>query len=480
MTRFAAAVRILRDHDLEDGVGSHVLTSSRADGLVGGRYLLGEPLGMGGMGRVYYARDQVLGRDVAVKLLDAGGGGELARASTSEARAGAQLSHPGIAQVFDSGVHEGRPFLVMELVPGRGLDRLLRDGPRPAPLESAALVAQIADALEYAHRQGVVHCDIKPQNIIVTPDGQPKLVDFGIARLLSMTSSVGTEDIRGSAPYVAPEQVRGERVDGRADVYALGAVLYEALTGRPPFQGPTVTAVVAQHLTGTPPPPRSLNPQISAGLARVVLTALARDPSDRYARAGEFRDALQDVVRAEVASTQVRTESVGPLASTTILLPPARGGAPGAVRAKQATLGFIALALVTAGGGLTLMLLEPNAPPGAVISPVSPPPETVLIPDPTPSSVTNQGGGSGAPAAPATTAARPNETQDQGGGGGGDRPKVLERTQKDQEKVEEQAREEQEKVEEQMREAQKKADEQVREEQKKAEERTRDKPGGRN
>lgn len=260
------------------------------------RYALGEPIGYGGMAQVYRAHDEVLDRDVAVKLLrdDAfDDDGDLTRASLEEARAAARLTHPGIVHVFDVGSQEGTSFVVMELVPGRSLQRLIRERGRLAAEEAIELTAQVADALAAVHRAGLVHLDVKPNNVLVTPDGRAKLADFGIARAASGSSTLPKDEIRGSAAYLAPEQVRGERVDGRTDIYALGAVLYELLTGRPPFTAENTAALVTQRLVTDPPPPRSINPDVPTDLDAIVLRALAREPEGRFASADEFRDALR-------------------------------------------------------------------------------------------------------------------------------------------------------------------------------------------
>ncbi|HZO26411.1 MAG TPA: protein kinase [Chloroflexota bacterium] len=445
-----------------------------AGGLIANRYRLGAQLGRGGMGQVYQAYDQVLGRDVAVKLLDEGAcaDAEVGQACAEEALLAARLSHPGIASIFDSGVHEGYAFVVMELVAGRPLDQIIHNGPRPAPIEAAALAARVADALAYAHQQGVVHCDVKPQNIILTPEGQPKLVDFGIARVMTTTGSLGPEELRGSAPYVSPEQVRGERVDGRADVYALGAVLYELLTGRPPFQGATVIAILGQHLAGTAPLPRSLNPNVSVGLERVVLTALARNPSQRYATAGAFRDALEGVVQGERAAAQARTERVEPLRSRpTVIRGRPRGRffrAFGPSISKMA-LAAVGVAVLLAGLLLLLALARPSvtaapAPTPGIGTDSTPPPSSVptVAPTPTPPlTPTTQPSAPSAPVAPAAAPVPPSKPNGQGKPDG----------------QSEQVREEQKKAEERAREDQKKQEERAREEQKKAEERERDKRG---
>jgi eukaryotic-like serine/threonine-protein kinase len=304
----------------------------RGDGLAD-RYRLGEQIGAGGVGRVYRARDDVLERDVAVKVLDGGAAGdaEFGRACAAEARAAAALTHPNVARVFDSAIRDGRGFIVMELVPGRTLRQILAERGTLPPAEAIAIALPLADALDEAHRQGVVHCDVKPGNVVVTPDGVPKLVDFGIAQAASAWGPTDLDEIRGSAPYMAPEQVRSERVDGKADVYALGAVLYEMLTGRPPCQAATVAALLSQALFVDPPPPRSLNPAVWPALERVVLTALARDRRRRYA-ADAFRDALRAAAAAQAAAPRARGVAIrsGPApaqAKAVAARPRVRGGA---------------------------------------------------------------------------------------------------------------------------------------------------------
>ena len=272
---------------------------------IAGRYELREPIGQGGMGQVYRGRDVVLDRPVAIKLL-AGTAVDLdAREAADEARAAARVGHPSVARIFDSGTENGVTFVVMELVEGRPLHELLAERRTVPPREAAALAASLADALDEAHRRGVVHCDVKPRNIIVTPDGVPKLVDFGIARVTTTTRVIASDEVRGSAPYVSPEQVRGDRIDGRSDVYALGAVLYEMLTGRPPFLGDNVVAVISQRLVSDPPTLRSIDPTIPPPLEQVILTALAREPDQRYPSAAAFRDALR-------ATTQPPRAILGP------------------------------------------------------------------------------------------------------------------------------------------------------------------------
>jgi eukaryotic-like serine/threonine-protein kinase len=358
-------------------VSSSASTALEPGSRLAGRYRLCEPIGSGGMGRVFRAHDEHLDREVAVKVLDEVGraGDEAGRTYAREARAAAALTHPGIARIFDSGTQDGNTFVVMELVPGRTLRQLLDERRTLRPIRAAELAAHVADALDAAHRQGVVHCDVKPHNIIVTPSGMPKLVDFGIARAANATRGFGPEEIWGSAPYVSPEQVRGEPIDGRTDLYALGAVLYEMLTGRPPFVGQSLAAIVSQRLVADPPRPRSLDPSIPAELEGVVLTALARDPVGRYADGGRVRDALRDVANRQRGAARAHPIKINQCGR--------EGRAPGGsgrlaawVRSRRrvaATLGIVAGIVV-----LALLLAA------ALASPIrgpTPPAQQVRVPD---------------------------------------------------------------------------------------------------
>jgi len=311
---------------------------------VANRYRLAERIGQGGMARVYRAHDEVLDRAVAVKIVarqpdDAA----FEQACIAEARAAAALTHPNIARVFDSGVHEGSGYIVMELVAGRTLRAILDERRVLPPPEAVELAAQIADALDCAHRHGVIHCDVKPQNIIVTPDGCPKLVDFGIARAMSATTGQAGE-IWGSAPYLAPEQVEGPRPDGRTDVYALGVVLYELLTGRLPYEGDTIASIVAQRLAKDPPPLRQHDPGVAPELERIVLRALARERTGRYASAAALRDAFRGV--AEHAGTLTRSLPVTP--SSTRPYPAVSAAVPRTVGRRPFSVPVLAILVLVA------------------------------------------------------------------------------------------------------------------------------------
>ncbi|MFI9150162.1 protein kinase [Streptomyces sp. NPDC053367] len=251
--------------------------------LVAGRYVLETPLGRGAMGEVWRATDQTLNRPVALKLLT----GEAAEKDTArfhlEAQTAARLNHPHVVGVYDFGSHAGQPYLVMELVEGWSLaqERSLR-GTLP-PGEAARIVGQLANGLAAAHRQGVIHRDIKPANVMLTADGVAKITDFGIARFADAAAGAltATGTVVGSAAYLAPERALGRPAEPACDVYAMGCLLYELLTGRPPFTGATSLAVVQQQVDAAPVPPARLRPDIPQPLSEFVLRLLEKDPARR-------------------------------------------------------------------------------------------------------------------------------------------------------------------------------------------------------
>jgi serine/threonine protein kinase len=271
-----------------------------AERRLAGRYDLIRELGSGGMGAVWEAEDQLLGRRVAVKVL----GSEDAKTSRAvrrfrrEARSAARLSGPHIATVYDVGEDAGSPYLVMELVDGETLaDRLTRKG-RLDPHEAAWTAAAIADALEIAHREGVVHRDVKPANVMVTTSGEVKVMDFGIAAAVAerdgpTDATTSVDGVVGTPSYLSPEQARGEPVTPRSDVYALGAVLYEMLGGRPPFVRSTPVATALAHVHDDPQPIEELVPDAPPQVAAACAAALAKDPADRPASGAAFAAALR-------------------------------------------------------------------------------------------------------------------------------------------------------------------------------------------
>jgi serine/threonine-protein kinase len=266
--------------------------------IVDGRYILGESLGSGGMGEVYLAHDGVLERDVALKVLRSqyAGDEEFAERFRREARSAASLSHPNIVQIYDRGeAEDGTSYIAMEYVPGGTLKEQIR---RRAPFrarETAAVGAQIADALGAAHERGVIHRDIKPQNVLVTASGDLKVTDFGIARAASAVTSSASGAIFGTAGYISPEQSLGEPVGPASDLYSLGVVLYEMLTGELPFAADNSIAVCMKHVNEPPRPPNLLNPDIPEGMNALVLMLLAKHPTDRYGSAMELLTDLERV-----------------------------------------------------------------------------------------------------------------------------------------------------------------------------------------
>jgi hypothetical protein len=270
-----------------------------------GDYEVLRELGRGGMGVVLEARDPQLKRSVAIKLLLASRfDSERARERFRlEAEALARLRHPCVVTVHANGVDRGRPYLVLDLVQGQTLAQRVEQGPLP-PQQVIRLGIQLAEALEHAHQQGVVHRDVKPENVILTASGEPKLTDFGLARHLD--AEVGPSksgDLLGTPGYWAPEQLGGprERIGAHTDVYGLGATLYTALAGEPPFDGESLVQLVQQTMSEEPRRPAAVNPQAGGELDDVLLRCLAKEPSERYARAGELAEALRAVQRGEGA-----------------------------------------------------------------------------------------------------------------------------------------------------------------------------------
>ncbi|WP_219466139.1 Stk1 family PASTA domain-containing Ser/Thr kinase [Nonomuraea rhizosphaerae] len=268
---------------------------------LGGRYELDGVVGRGGMAEVYRARDIRLDRIVAIKTLRS----DLARDHTFQARfrreaqSAASLNHPAVVAVYDTGedVTDGAPvpYIVMEYVDGRTLRDLLRADRRLLPERAVELVDGILRALDYSHRGGIVHRDIKPANVMITRNGDVKVMDFGIARAMADSAATMTQtaQVIGTAQYLSPEQARGERVDARSDIYSTGCVLYELLTGQPPFTGDSPVAIAYQHVREEPIPPSQIDPEIPAWCDAIVLKAMAKDPAHRYQSAAEMRADIQ-------------------------------------------------------------------------------------------------------------------------------------------------------------------------------------------
>ena len=276
-----------------------------------GRYELSTQVARGGTAQVYLARDLLLDRPVALKVLfpELSSDHTFVERFRREAQAAANLSHPNIVPVFDWGQSDSTYFIVMEYVDGEALSSIIKS---QAPLDqsqAASITSDIAKALSYAHRHGVVHRDVKPGNVLITSDGQVKVTDFGIARAMGSDEQVTqTGLVMGTATYFSPEQAQGLDVDGRSDIYSLGVVLYEMLTGKPPFSGENPVSIAYQHVRETPTPPRSVNPSISASLEAIVSQAMAKLPAERYQSADEFRADLDRFVRGQTVLARPPSE----------------------------------------------------------------------------------------------------------------------------------------------------------------------------
>lgn len=273
--------------------------------VIAQRYVVGNLIGRGGMADVYQGTDTTLGRTVAIKLLkrDFAGDPAFRHRFRQEAQSASRMAHPTIVRVYDAGEERTtdadgleilEPYIIMEYVPGHTLKSLLSERGALSPERAVKIADKILIALEYSHRAGVVHRDIKPGNIMLTGDDGVKIMDFGIARAVSDSSATvaQTTAILGTASYFSPEQAKGEIVDARTDLYSTGVVLFEMLTGRAPFRGETAVAVAYQHVSEAPAVPSTLNPAINAGLDQVVARALSKNREDRYQSAAEFRSEL--------------------------------------------------------------------------------------------------------------------------------------------------------------------------------------------
>ena len=301
--------------------------------VLGERYQVEARIGAGGMAEVYRGFDSVLNRTVAIKVLLP----QMARDTSfvqrfrREAQAAARLNQPNIVGVYDTGADDGTQFIVMEFIEGRTLAEFMATGRRPTPTQAAEIAQKIAAAIAAAHAQGVIHRDIKPGNVMITRDGVIKVMDFGIARVLGPETAPQTSAVLGTASYLSPEQAQGGPVDARTDIYSLGAVLYELLTGRPPFTGESPVAVAYKQVNETPAIPSSLNADVPAALDAVVMKALSKNPSNRYQTAEEFSADLERAVAGQpVEATPLMPVGAGdatqvisrPSSQTAVLPPP--------------------------------------------------------------------------------------------------------------------------------------------------------------
>ncbi|NEK84877.1 Stk1 family PASTA domain-containing Ser/Thr kinase [Blastococcus saxobsidens] len=343
--------------------------------LLGERYEIGGVLGRGGMAEVHHGRDLRLGREVAVKVLRS----DLARDPSfqvrfrREAQAAASLNHPAIVAVYDTGEDRtpagATPYIVMEFVEGETLrDVLRREG--VLPIERAmSLAADICGALDFSHRNGIVHRDVKPGNVMITPQGAVKVMDFGIARAVSDSAATmtSTAAVIGTAQYLSPEQARGEGVDARSDVYSLGCLLYELVTGAPPFTGDSPVSVAYQHVREDPRLPSSINRDVPPELDAILLKAMSKNPANRYQSAADMRN---DLLRALAGQRVEATPVMGEDEKTAIIGAPVRGYGyeddwadddEQARRRKRRIIALVSvLAVLLLGGAIAAALLLGN------------------------------------------------------------------------------------------------------------------------
>ena len=354
--------------------------------LVGGRYELGEMLGRGGMAEVRKGTDSRLGRVVAVKRLrtDLASDATFQARFRREAQSSASLNHPAIVAVYDTGEETAsdgsgvaQPYIVMEYVAGRTLRDIVREGRKILPERALEITSGVLSALDYSHRAGIIHRDIKPGNVMLTPSGDVKVMDFGIARAISDASSTMTQTaaVVGTAQYLSPEQARGETVDSRSDVYSAGCLLYELLTGRPPFVGDSPVAVAYQHVREPATPPSDHDTELPEAIDAIVMKALAKRVEDRYQSAAAMRSDIERYL----AGRPVHAVVPPPPPTTTIPSSAATASGPPVSddededdsrsrKVLYVLLGLLLLALIAAGAYLLPSLFES-------------PPDQVRVPD---------------------------------------------------------------------------------------------------
>jgi eukaryotic-like serine/threonine-protein kinase len=353
---------------MSDRTNDHVT----AQMLLSGRYQVESELGRGGMATVFKGTDTVLGRPVAVKVLSPqyAGDANFVTRFRREAQAAARLNHPNLVSVYDTGTDDGIHFIVMEYVDAKTLADYLAGGGRIMPERAIEIAETVCDALSMAHAHGIIHRDIKPANIMITSKGDVKVTDFGIARVISGADTLAqTAAVLGTASYLSPEQAQSQPVDQRSDIYSLGCVLYEMVTGRPPFSGDSPVMVASKHVLEQPAPPSKLNPDVAPGLEAVIMKALSKNPDNRYQDADEMR---ADLERARLGQTvqatpllpeSARTQRIAPAGPPTAVLPPVEPENGERSRWWIPAL-IVLLILAVLGGGLYLLassLLNTNA-----------------------------------------------------------------------------------------------------------------------
>jgi serine/threonine-protein kinase len=349
--------------------------------VIDGRYRVLSRIGSGGMADVYLAEDELLTRQVAVKVLQHRfvEDQEFVERFRREASSAAGLSHPNVVAIFDRGSWNGTYYIAMEYLPGRSLKRLVREHGALDPEAAIDITIQVLLAASFAHHRGVVHRDIKPHNVILSDEGRVTVTDFGIARA-GASDMTHTGSIMGTAQYLSPEQAQGHPVSAASDIYAIGVLLFELLTGHVPFEGESAVAIALQHLSSEPPAPSAVNPAVPSELDPVVLRALAKDPANRYRDAREFIEALEGA-RGSVAAARAPghyapalaagAAAAGAAAALASTLPP-HGGAPGGPYRLNAA-GDPPSALALAPGTDTSHVLGLAAAPHAAPPPPSPP-----------------------------------------------------------------------------------------------------------
>ncbi|KLU61030.1 serine/threonine-protein kinase PrkC [Peptococcaceae bacterium CEB3] len=343
--------------------------------VFGGRYEVIERIGAGGMAIVYKAKDLLLNRIVTVKVLREQflSDEDFVKRFRREAQSAASLSHPNIVSIYDVGKDGNIEYIVMEYVEGRDLKEIIREFAPLSPEQAINLTCQIGEAIRHAHQHHIIHRDIKPHNILVTAEGRAKVTDFGIARAVSAATVTHTGDIVGSVHYLSPEQAKGLPSDERSDLYSLGIILYELLTGKVPYDGETPIAIALKHLQEVPTRPSQLNPRVGPDLENVIMRAIAKSAEQRYATAGDFLADLEKVRSGkpvpkpeeplDLDATQVHrgvmplTETAGGMNSNPAEERPRESAGPGTQRKKRRRWPWVVTAvvvLVLLGAGLWL------------------------------------------------------------------------------------------------------------------------------
>ncbi|HEX2170903.1 MAG TPA: Stk1 family PASTA domain-containing Ser/Thr kinase, partial [Dehalococcoidia bacterium] len=339
--------------------------------MFGGRYEVIARAGSGGMAEVYRARDELLGREVAIKVLSErfSQDNSFVERFRREAQAAANLSHPNIVSLYDYGADDGTYFIVMEFIEGKSLADIIAAEGALMPERAADIAAEVAAALQRAHAAGLVHRDIKPGNIMITSAGQTKVTDFGIARAVTRdgeATMTQTGMVIGTAAYLSPEQAQGNPVDARSDVYALGCVLFEMLTGRTPFAGDTPLSIAYKHVRENVAPPSETNPDVPRELDAIVLKAMAKNPDNRYASATEMQEDLQRYLGGQTPhATPLLADDTAELAAaaggTQVMRRPDTAVYPAEAERRRRGAGFwilLSLLILAMFGGLAWLLLN--------------------------------------------------------------------------------------------------------------------------